>query len=83
MSPHTAHSCDGLCGCVKPAPVRETNVGSLLFAVFGLLLFMQLGELEAELDALGTDFNIPMRAVFELSLLDVDSDRCNGNEALR
>lgn len=44
---------------------------------------MQLGELEAELDALGIDFNIPIRAVFELSLLDVDSERCNGNEALR
>lgn len=56
---------------------------SLLFAVAGLLLLMQLGDVEAELDALGIVFNILIRGGLGLSLLDVDSDRCSGSEARR
>lgn len=56
---------------------------SLLFAWAGLLLLMQLGDVEVELDALGIVFSIFMRGGFGLSLLDVDSDRCNGREERR
>lgn len=56
---------------------------SLLFACAGLLLLMQLGDVEAELDALGIVFSILMRGGFGLSLLDVDSDRCNGSDERR
>lgn len=58
-------------------------MGSLLLAVAGLLLLMQLGELEAELDALGMVFRMLRRLALLLSLLDVDSERCNGKEARR
>lgn len=87
MSPHTAHNCDGLWGwtVVDAEMFRDISDGSLLFTSAGLLLFpsTQFGELEAELDALGIDLRIFNRAVFELSLLDVDSERCSGNEARR
>lgn len=56
---------------------------SLLLAWAGLLLFMQLGDVEAELDALGIVFSIFMRGGFGLSLLDVDSDRCIGRDERR
>lgn len=87
MSPHTAHNCDGLWGwaVVDAEMLRDISVGSLLLTSAGLLLLpsTQLGELEAELDALGIDLRILSRAALELSLLDVDSERCNGNEARR
>ena len=45
---------------------------------------MQPGELAAELDTLcGIHLSIPTLGGLGLSLLDVDSDRCNGSEALR
>lgn len=56
---------------------------SLLFAWAGLLLLMQLGDVEAELDALGIVFSILIRGGFGLSLLDVDSDRWSGSDARR
>lgn len=49
----------------------------------GLLLFIQLGDVEAELDALGIVFSILIRGGFGLSLLDVDSDRWSGSDARR
>lgn len=64
--------------------LRETIDGSLLFmAIADAKLVMQFGELEAELDALGIDFRRFSLAALELSLLDVDSERCNGNDARR
>lgn len=87
MSPQTAHNCDGLCGsgCGTTVEIlRETIDGSLLFNPTADAKFvMQFGELEAELDALGIDFKRFNRVVFELSVLDVDSERCNGNDARR
>lgn len=64
---------------------RDIIDGSLLLTSVELLLLpsTQLGELEAELDGREIDLSMFMRAVFELSLLDVDSDRCNGNDARR
>lgn len=65
--------------------LRDASDGSLLFsAIADAKCVMQFGELEAELDALGIDLRRFSRAAaFELSLLDVDSDRCNGNDARR
>lgn len=93
MSPQTAHSCDGLCGCggvlvgVLPDDADELDIlefnVSLLLAWAGLLLLMQLGDVEAELDALGIVFSMLMRGGFGLSLLDVDSDRCSGSDERR
>lgn len=87
MSPHTAHNCEGLWGwaAVVAEMFRDMTVGSLLLTIAGLLLLpsTQLGELEAELDALGIDLRILSRAALELSLLEVDSERCSGNEARR
>lgn len=56
---------------------------SLLFTWAGLLLLMQLGDVEAELDALGIVFSMLMRGGLGLSLLDVDSDRCIGRDERR
>lgn len=57
---------------------------SLLFVVAGLLLLIQLaGELEVELEALVIVFSIHIRGGFGLSLLEVDSERCSGNDARR
>lgn len=56
--------------------VREPS--SLLFAVAGLLLLIQPGELEVELV-----FKIFIRGSLGLSLLDVDSERLNGSDARR
>lgn len=64
--------------------LREIIDGSLLFKAMAAPKFgMQFGELEAELGALGIDFSKFNRVVFELSLLDVDSERCNGKDARR
>lgn len=64
--------------------LRETIEGSLLFsAMADAKCVIQFGELEAELDALGIDLRRFSRVAFELSLLDVDSERCNGNDARR
>ena len=63
---------------------RDTIDGSLLFsATADAKYVIQFGELEAELDALGIDFKIFNRVFLELSVLDVDSERCNGNDARR
>lgn len=64
--------------------LRDTIVGSLLLSDAACVKFvMQFGELDAELDALGIDFKIFSRFVLALSLLDVDSERCNGKDARR
>lgn len=90
MSPQTAHNCDGLCAIgwavITPTVemLRDVIDGSLLFNAMAEAKFVrQLGELDAELDALGIDLRRFSRAAFELSLLDVDSERCNGNDARR
>lgn len=64
--------------------LRDIIDGSLLFSDTADCKFvMQFGELEAELDALGIDLRIFNRVGLELSVLDVDSERCSGNEARR
>lgn len=92
MSPHTAHNCDGLNECIEAAAAGIDDVvmlsagvaafrdSLLLFAVDELLLFMQFGELDV--DALCMVFIRPILG-FGLSLLDVDSERCSGNEDRR
>lgn len=63
---------------------RDTIDGSLLLSATADAKFvMQFGELEAELDALGIDLRIFKRVFLELSVLDVDSERCNGSDARR
>lgn len=64
--------------------LRDVIDGSLLFkAMADARCVRQFGELDAELDALGIDLRRFSRAAFELSLLDVDSERCNGKDARR
>lgn len=65
------------------APIRLWVRSLLLLRVEVLLLFRQLGELEAELDALGMVLPMYNWANFGLSLLDVDSERWTGRDCWR
>lgn len=63
--------------------LARLSPGSLLLAAAGLLLLMQPGELEAELEALGRNpLGSCARGGLGLSLLEVDSERCSGSDAL-
>lgn len=63
---------------------RDTIDGSLLLSVVAWTMFlMQFDEFDGETDAFDMDFNKFMRLGFGVSMLEVDSDRCTGNDARR